>query len=65
MSWSPPAPDRCDICQHRISGSFIDGATSQGLWAIMCINCWRAFGTGFGIGRGQRYNLETLEKMEG
>lgn len=44
---------------------FVDGKTRYGPWAIMCVACHEKHGVGLGTGRGQKYNLETLEKVDG
>lgn len=62
--WFGEKPDACQICNQPLKGSFIDGATARG-WAIMDVACWRRVGYGLGTGKGQRYNLATLDKIEG
>ena len=52
--------DKCDVCKDDIEDTFIDGATTEGPWAIMCPVCHYVYGIGLGIGRGQRY-----EKKQG
>lgn len=42
----------CDICHERAAA--IDGATTHGPWAYMCVPCHEAHGVGLGLGRGQR-----------
>lgn len=63
--WNAEAPARCDGCDEMLEGTFIDGKTIFGHWAIMCENCHTTHGVGLGIGKGQRYNLKTLEKIAG
>jgi hypothetical protein len=63
--WFGEKPTKCQVCNKPLKGSFIDGATVDGPWAIMDVSCWRLKGRGLGIGRGQRYDLDTLTKMEG
>jgi hypothetical protein len=43
---------------------FVDGKLAGGPWAIMCVLCHLAFGVGLGTGKGQKYSLKTLEKIE-
>jgi len=57
--------DNCDICTNEFADTFIDGATVDGPWALMCIECWELYGIGLGIGRGQMYDLKTKVKIEG
>ena len=47
--------DKCDLCGNDIEDTFIDGATTEGPWAIMCEDCHFDYGDGLGIGKGQRY----------
>lgn len=63
--WASPPPTKCNICSQEIKGSFIDGKTTFGPWGIMCPNCHSLFGCGLGLGRGQKYDMETLEKVAG
>jgi hypothetical protein len=45
----------CDICHKPITNVFVDGATNQGPWAIMCLECFKEYGVGLGTGSGQEY----------
>lgn len=67
-------PESCDICSCPITHVFIDGRTTLGGWANMCITCYcvtarcnragpshgRAMLVGFplGCGSGQRYEKQ-------
>lgn len=42
----------CDFCQ-RIVVVWVDGKTSIGPWANMCLDCYKVHGIGLGIGKGQ------------
>ena len=46
---------RCDICGEVEPDEYVDGRTKQGLWANMCMKCYRRHGVGLGVGRGQKY----------
>jgi hypothetical protein len=59
------APIHCDLCHRALKDVFIDGATVIGAWAIMCWLCHVRNGRGLGSGKGQKYNLTTLEKIDG
>lgn len=48
----------CDICHATDLDCFVDGATTQGPWAIMCPSCHKTHGKGTGPGLGQRYCKE-------
>ena len=63
--WMGLKPVACDLCHHPLKTQFVDGSTKMGPWAIMCMTCHGSMGRGLGLGRGQLYNLETLEKVSG
>lgn len=64
--WLGIVPTKCDLCRGKFrDGHFIDGKTVYGSWAIMCTTCHSHSGDGLGTGRGQKYLLTTLEKVEG
>lgn len=50
-----PTGIRCNICQADDLPCFVDGATDQGYWAIMCPECFKTHGRGLGPGLGQKY----------
>ncbi len=55
------APDVCDICQCTLSEEkfMVDGEVKgRGLWANMCADCFRAYGTKIGWGYGQLYKRD-------
>ena len=67
--WRSPA-DTCDICEESLDwvGNkrwFVDGRTKRGPWALMCPRCFEMDGVGLGTGKGQKYDFETKEKIEG
>ncbi|KKL72817.1 hypothetical protein LCGC14_2081130 [marine sediment metagenome] len=64
-SWLSPRPILCQLCDQYLKDIFIDGKTSRGPWVIMCAGCHSMEGVGLGIGKGQKYDLTTLEKMKG
>jgi hypothetical protein len=58
-------PD-CDYCEtegvyYRVLPAYVDGATKKGPWAYMCKMHFVAYGTGLGLGRGQRLILKNQE----
>jgi hypothetical protein len=54
--WHGAGPMVCDICKESVVGKkFIDGKTTMGPWALMCVECSREYGVGLGTGRGQLY----------
>jgi len=63
--WRGGKPEKCDLCSRELVGWFVDGKTRMGPWAVIGKCCFKEFGVGLGTGRGQRYSLLTLEKVEG
>lgn len=63
--WNGAVPKICTGCGDSLKDIFIDGKTIFGPWAIMCENCHTTHGAGLGLGRGQKYDIKTLEKIEG
>jgi hypothetical protein len=62
--------NKCDICKENINWTrnkqwFVDGRTTMGPWALMCCRCFEMYGVGLGTGKGQKYDANTLEKIEG
>ena len=43
------------MCGSFIKDEFVDGKTTSGPWAFMCLDCHRLYGYGLGVGKGQRY----------
>lgn len=65
VKWISDRPEKCDLCGRPLVDWFVDGKTTYGPWAVIGKCCFDKFGVGLGTGRGQRYDLETLEKIEG
>ena len=63
--WMGTVPKSCDLCNKPLKQQFVDGKTQRGPWALMCGVCHSRNGYGIGTGLGQRYDLVTLEKVEG
>lgn len=57
----------CDFCKRSVDwfSWFVDGKTTTGPWAVMCPDCFKLRGTGLGLGKGQKYDAKTREKIEG
>lgn len=62
--WIGSKPVHCDICSQPFKEVFIDGRTITGPWALMCLVCHVRVGYGLGPGRGQKYDLVTLDKLD-
>ncbi|MDI6785104.1 MAG: hypothetical protein QMD92_00185 [bacterium] len=41
---------------------YVDGKTTLGFWANMCLSCHREVGVGIGPGRGQYYKYSFLKE---
>jgi len=63
--WHGSKPEKCDLCQFKFKQVFIDGKTIHGPWGLLCSSCHETYGVGLGTGRGQKYDLKSLEKLEG
>ncbi len=66
VKWLSPA-EKCDLCgvELRNYEHFYDAKTYQGPWGLLCPVCFDIHGIGLGTGKGQKYNYETKEKIEG
>ena len=63
--WYGPEPHKCQLNGCTIKDHFVDGKTRFGPWAVMCMTCWRDQGFKLGPGFGQKFDVLTLEKVEG
>lgn len=66
--WLGKPPLHCDICNRAFTESdqhFFDAKTKQGLWGILCQQCWNLHGVGLGVGLGQKYLFTTLVQVSG
>ena len=63
--WLGTLPEKCDICGIILTAVFIDSRTIRGPWANMCSKCHKEYGCGTGTGYGQKYDINTTEKIEG
>lgn len=48
----------CDICEKEVGKVMYDGMTVHGPWANMCQLCFSRYGSGIGVGKGQRYTKQ-------
>ena len=51
-TWQGTNPERCDLCNCKITNVFVDGKTSFVPWAIMCMSCHNGK---YGLGIAQKY----------
>jgi len=65
VKWQGSKPEKCDVCHQTFEKFFVDGKTQMGPWGLLCLACHHRVGVGLGTGRGQKYDLATLEKVEG
>lgn len=56
--WHGTPPETCQICRHPILDNFVNGATLQGPWHLMCLRCHELHGRSFGTNRGQAYQRQ-------
>lgn len=65
--WMGSTPVRCDLCSRELKDGkfFYDFRMQTGPWALGCEPCFKMYGVGLGLGRGQKYSMATLEKVEG
>lgn len=56
-SLHPAPPEQCDHCGATLNefGLFVDGSTTNGMWANMCGGCFLKLGHSVGCGKGQLY----------
>lgn len=60
--------EACDLCGCKIKGSveyFVDGITMHNVWALMCPECFKKYGTKIQYGFGQKYDGNTGLLLEG
>ena len=60
ISYGPPS--NCDLCEKPFlkDGLFVDGQMKDGTWANVCMDCFKAQGSGIGYGVGQLYKKKGL-----
>lgn len=63
--WVGSEIKNCQRCNEVIEDVFYDANTYLGHWLILCEGCFHKFGMGLGLGLGQKYDMATLEKLEG
>jgi len=54
-----PKCDMCDPGAKTTSKVMYDGKTAMGPWANMCGHCFKRYGVGLGLGKGQKLILKT------
>lgn len=56
--WMGSTPEACDLCHQPFGNKMIDGKTRFGPWGNMCPSCYKKYGVGLGLGRGQEYERQ-------
>jgi hypothetical protein len=60
------APTECGACHGTIGSVFYDCYVPQMRhWADVCHACFKQYNCKLGVGRGQKYNSKTGEKVAG
>ena len=68
VRWLSRKPEKCDLCKTPLRPPekfFYDFRTQMGPWGCGCEECFDQYGVGLGTGKGQKYDLKTLEKVAG
>ena len=67
QKWRGPPPETCQLCFNKLLDYFVDGIVGKlnPKWGIVCLVCHERYGYGLGTGKGQKYDVKTLELVEG
>ena len=68
MKWEGQTK-KCEVCEGNLHPYqnkhwYVDGRTTMGPWALMCVSCFEKYGVGLGLGKGQKYNADTNEEIK-
>jgi len=63
-AWIGKPPKECQLCLSPLKTTFIDGKTLDGAWAIMCPHCFKVYGVGLGVGKGQEYLIAKIKEYK-
>lgn len=65
--WMGEKPTECQSCGGVFSktAKYFYDCVIQGRWGIICHACFTAYRCRVGTGVGQKYSLQTLEKIDG
>lgn len=65
--WMDELPKTCDFCGDplEVTDIFYDFKSHSGVWGIGCEDCFRRYGNGLGVGKGQRYRCKDGIKIGG
>ncbi len=62
MTTFSPTPKKCDICTHpfrKFPGTLMYDTVVHGRWGCLCHECFTRFNCNLGIGKGQKYEMQT------
>ena len=67
-TWQGEKPTQCDACEGDFlrSTSFVDGVihcSTGSTWGLFHVTCFKRHNGTYGVGRGQRYDMKTLERI--
>ncbi len=63
--WMGSKPIICDLCSENFDEVFYDARVpNKGMWGLVCTKCFKNNHCKLEVGSGQKYSLETLEKLE-
>jgi hypothetical protein len=57
--WGGEPPVLCAVCLKAITAVFVDAKLQNGWWEKVDPHCHAKWGTGLGVGKGQRYVRQT------
>jgi len=63
--WYGSVPTECQECTSPLVDVFYDAPTSNRIWGVICNNCFVKMGRKLGMGRGQKYDIKTLNMLDG
>lgn len=52
-------PQACDICRNPFRNDLYNAKTIIGQWGNLCKRCFKDYGVGLGLGRGQQYTKQS------
>lgn len=55
----------CEMCGNLVGKVWYDAKIGDGGWAKLCHECYKDYGTGLGMGKGQKFDTATGKKLEG
>lgn len=56
--WLSPLSN-CNVCSAPFNGVMYDARVGRGAWGNICQKCFDDYGCSLGLGRGQKYELQS------